>query len=115
LSVTAVSIIDMNETASVLTFANTGTWTGLLKVWNYSGGAVWTGSTGDKLLFDAGSAPASNLVQFYSDGGITPVGVGGGFITSGLGSELVPVPEASTVFGALALLGLVGYRERRRR
>jgi MYXO-CTERM domain-containing protein len=28
--------------------------------------------------------------------------------------EIVPVPEPSAVFGALALLGLAGYRERRR-
>jgi MYXO-CTERM domain-containing protein len=53
-------------------------------------------------------------VQFYSDGGTTQVGLGGDLITSGGGFELVPVPEASTAFGALALLGLVGYRERRR-
>ncbi len=114
LSVTAASTIDMNDAASVLTFANTGTWSGLLSVWNYTGGAIWTASTGDKLLFSAGTFPDPTKVQFYSDGGSTLVGLGGDLITSGGGFELVPVPEASTAVGALALLGLVGYRERRR-
>lgn len=34
-------------------------------------------------------------------------------ISFGGNQELVPVPEPTTILGGLALLGLVGYRERR--
>jgi autotransporter-associated beta strand protein len=98
---------------STLTFSNISTWSGLLSIWNYTGGAIWTGSTGDKLIFSAqtGSFDLAN-VQFYSgnigDTG-SAIGVGAGFV----GNELVPVPEPTAVVSLLLLLGVAGYRERR--
>ena len=54
------------------------------------------------------------LPIFFSDAGSTALGSQAGQISFGGNQELVPVPEPTTIFGALALLGLVGYRERRR-
>ncbi len=93
--------------SSVLTFATTNfsTWSGTLSIWNWTGGALQ-----DQLIFLSHTgSPLPYQVQFYSDNGITPIGTGGVF----QGNQLVPVPEASTVMGVLALVGLVGWRERR--
>lgn len=51
-------------------------------------------------------------IHFYNDAGAF---LGTALeVTDGPYFEIVPVPEPSTVFGALGLAGLVGYRERRR-
>ncbi len=52
-------------------------------------------------------------IQFYGDNG-SPFATGAHQISFSGYTELVPVPEPTTVFGALALLGLAGWRERRR-
>ncbi len=113
LSVTANSSIDTAATTSILTFADVGTWTGVLNVWNYTG-AAWTSGT-DKLLFTTGTANINLAnVNFYAgaegDTG-SLIGAGGGGL---LGNELVPVPEPTAAASLLALLGLIGYKERRR-
>ena len=114
-TLTTASVIDLGSGASQLTFSNITSWSGVLSVWNWTG-AVWTPGT-DKLIFTANSS-ALNLssVQFYSDGGFTPVGAGASFLTGGAtgSGELVPVPEP----GALATAALLGFcifrRETRR-
>jgi fibronectin-binding autotransporter adhesin len=108
LGITANSILDLGSgTGSEVTFASVSSWTGILSIWNYSG-AVWTLGN-DKLVFTASSGIDLNKVQFYTDAGVTPVGVGGGFI----GNELVPVPETTGALASLLLLGSLAYRERR--
>ena len=65
----------------------------------------------DRLVFaNILTAPALADITFNGVGGASQISLGGGYyeITSSA------VPEPTTVFGALALLGLVGYRERRR-
>lgn len=63
------------------------------------------------------SAQTLAQINFYS-GGNGSVLVGNGseisFGTPANSFEVVPVPEPGTIFGGLALLGLVGWRERRR-
>jgi hypothetical protein len=87
----------------------------------------WTGTVGtdngsasnDRILFitDPGLTDAQLASsQFYNDSG-SLVGSGGTEINFNGYTEIVAlsaVPEPTTIFGALALLGLVGFRERRR-
>jgi autotransporter-associated beta strand protein len=111
LNVNGNTIIDLSAGASsALTFASAGAWSGILSIWNYTGGAAWTASVGDKISFTSqGSINLANI-NFYSDSGSTMVGTGGaGFV----GTELVPVPEPSAVLAGLLLVGAVGWRERR--
>ena len=113
LTLSLSSIIDFGDglDPNALTFANSSAleanWTGTLSIYN------WTGSI-DRLFFgsDANGLTVNQLAQisFYS-------GPGSGFLGGGaiLGTgEIVPVPEPSAVFGAVGLLGLVGWRERRK-
>jgi fibronectin-binding autotransporter adhesin len=109
------AIIDLGGAGGVsaLTFTDIGTWSGVLSVWHWSGSVHTAGVPGtDSQLIFAVNTFSRDLssVQFYSDGGMTPVGVGAGFI----GSELVAVPEP----GALSLWGLlmtvIGLRRSRK-
>jgi autotransporter-associated beta strand protein len=115
LTLSGSSIIDMGSVASLLTFTSVGhtAWSGTLSIWNWNGS--WTGGGSDQLLFlsnaNNGNVNLSN-VQFYSDSGFTPIGFGAGFVSGG--TELVPVPEPSGIFVGLAMLGIAGWRERRR-
>ena len=68
----------------------------------------------DRLLFSSLSLTGAELAQisFYNDAGVF-IGTGKQ-ISFGGTPEIVPVPEPATIFGALALVGLAGWRERRR-
>jgi len=114
LTLSATSTLDFGTFASghTLRFADSSgaSWAEeqTLNIWNWTVGS-------DHLFFgtDSGSLAAPQLVQirFYS-------GAGSGFVgTGGFGSlgEITPIPEPSTVLGALALCGLAGWRELRRR
>ncbi len=107
------AILDFGAgSSSSLTFADISAWTGVLKIYNYDGG-VWTAGA-DKLFFTSNTL-APNMatgVEFYSDAGATLIGAGGGFLTGTTG-ELVPVPEPGLVGAVAALLGTLGWRERR--
>jgi fibronectin-binding autotransporter adhesin len=108
LSVTANSVLNMGTgSGSEVTFGSVSTWTGILSVWNYSGGVWATGL--DKLVFTASGGVDLTKVQFYADAGVTPIGIGGGFI----GNDLVPVPETTGTLASLLLIGSLAYRERR--
>lgn len=117
LTLSLSSTIDFGGGASILTFASadTANWTGgaILSIINWSGTPVTGGGT-DRLVFSASTLSQSQLdnIHFFSDSGVTQIGTG----TSFLGSpsfEIVPVPEPSTVFAGLGLLGLAAWRERR--
>jgi fibronectin-binding autotransporter adhesin len=106
------AIFDFSGTASTITFADIGTWAGVLQVWNYDGG-VWNNASTDKLIFTANTSTLDlSSVQFFSNNGTAQVGIGSAFY-SGTTGQLVPVPETSTAVATALLLGLVGYRERR--
>ena len=109
------AVIDLGGAGGVsaLTFTDIGTWSGVLSVWNWSGSVHTAGvpGTDSQLIFLANSANRDlSSVQFYSDGGITPVGAGAGFI----GNELVAVPEPTALSVLGTLLTAIGIRRRRR-
>ncbi len=107
------AIFDFSGTASTITFANIGTWGGVLQVWNYNGG-IWDNASADKLIFTANTNTRDlTSVQFFSNDGTTPIGSGANFF-SGTNGQLVPVPEPTTLAAGAILLGVVGYRGRRR-
>jgi autotransporter-associated beta strand protein len=123
------SVIDFGAgTGNTLTFASltlNPNFTSL-KVYNWSGSFYEPGTTTDpgtdanqdRLLFTqftGVTAGQLGQITFYSDNGLTPIG-GATQITFGPGgqAELVPVPEPSTWVAGGLLLGLLGYRERRR-
>ena len=123
LTLSAGSIIDFGAgNANQLTFNSLASfgglkvtgWTGLL----YAPGlADAGGGTQDRLLFNSSTGlNAAQLasINFFADNGTTQIGFGAAQISFGSQYELVPIPEPTTIFGALALVGLVGYRERRR-
>jgi hypothetical protein len=94
-----------------------------LRIYNWSVSSVAedpTRALQDRLVFSnyAGTLSAAQLNQitFFTDNGLTQIGSGGAEIRFGAGSqvELVPVPEPSTWVAGGLLLGLLGYRERRR-
>jgi autotransporter-associated beta strand protein len=110
---------------------NTLTFTGLtlaghtLSIYNWSGTHYFsvpsdpgTAAGQDRLLFsgDPGIAGISPQLLFYSDSGSTFIGDGKQVLFGSPASayELVPIPEPGTWLAATALLGLVGWRERRR-
>ncbi len=112
---TGNNVIDFSSGDGQLTFSNTGTWTGVLSIWNYVG-APWASGT-DKLFFGTNSLTAGDLsnIHFYSGPGTGQLDTGGAaFLPSG---ELVPVPETSTslISAGLALLALSRETRRRRR
>jgi autotransporter-associated beta strand protein len=116
ISGTGSRVIDYGTDASgsKLTFSGAVP-TQTLSIWNWTGSVLTTGGL-DRVLFSAGVDGASYTnVNFYSDAaGLVPVGSGAQLFDVGGGNfELVPVPEARAVFGVLALLAPLAYRERR--
>ncbi len=91
---------------SIVQFGGVGTQNGTLQITGYS--------AGDRLLF---SGLASTFTSVY---GFNEVSFNGGFgyeaiqFDTNQYYEIVPVPEPATIFGAIGLLGLVSFRERRR-
>ncbi len=74
--------------------------------------------TQDRLLFNGDPTAGNTLgsISFYNDaGGLIGTGKEVSFGNGSYSFEIVPVPEPTTIFGALALLGLVGVRELRRK
>jgi len=115
--------------SSTLTFGNTastevfGTFTpngNTLNITNYTSsanildGVSGTDNTDDRLIFDAGSSGLGAALADITFNGVSDAGE----IQLGNASsaywEVGVIPEPTTVFGALALVGFLGYRERRR-
>jgi hypothetical protein len=114
LTVSGNAVIDLGAGASTLTFASAASaWTGILSIWNYSGG-IWDANSADKLNFLANNGADLTTVQFYSDNGVNPIGTGSAFY-SGTSGQLVPVPEPGALLAALLLLGVASRRARHRR
>jgi autotransporter-associated beta strand protein len=120
------SIIDFGTgSGNTLTFASLASLGTSISIWNWSGSYYSIGAntdTGadtaqDRLLFSTGSFTNGALfsqITFFSDNGSTVIGQGESIAFGGGGFEIVAVPEPTTVLGGLLLLGLIGYRERRR-
>lgn len=91
--------------ASTLTIAN----------WNGNFGALGTDNTHDRLLF---TGTASDFELQFGQNDIAFSGFGPGYDAIQFGGqfEIVPVPEpsATALLGAMALVGFIGFRERRR-
>ena len=123
LTLSASSILDFGTgSGNTLTFSNLTLSGNTLAIFNWSGTIPVAnpdlgGGSQDRLLFTTDvSAQALEAIIFYSDSGTTLLGTGSQIIFGSptTAFEIVPVPEPTTILGALALLGLVGYRERRR-
>ena len=89
--------------------------------------ASWTGGTLTLLNWTGTIGASNNADQILVQGAVSQdfldrvnfqgMGVGVGAVAFDRGGglyEIVPVPEPSTIGGALAALGLLGFRERRR-
>ena len=120
LTLSSNSVLDFgadNTTLGVLQFAsltgdpitNAGR---TLDIVNWDGNAAGGGL--DQLRFDTSIAGAIDLSQIrFFDGFGQGLGSGMQIAFNGY-FEIVPVPEPATVFGAVFLLGLAGWHERRR-
>ncbi len=87
-----------------------------LEVWNWTGSIYASGGV-DQLIVDGGFGANMDLSQitFFSDAGQTALGPTA-WATYYLGSttgELVPIPEAGTMAGLLALLAPLAWKERK--
>ncbi len=117
LDLSATSIIDFGSGTSVLTFASAGTWTGATDLTINS----WTGNLGgggtDQLIFTATpDGTQLSQIKFLNPAGLDP-GTYGSLL---IGSEVVPVPEASSMIGAgllsaLIILDILRRRKQRRK
>lgn len=92
-----------------ITFANSSaiTWTGTLTITNWQGVAL-TSSDFTEIVFGTGGLTSTQLGQIR----FANQDINGGTLISG--GELVPVPEPRVYAAAVALLGVVGWRERKR-
>ena len=113
------AILDFGD-GDTNTFAFTNGITGLgsntLSIYNWSG-PIGAGTQDILALSNTLSPTELSHVSFFSDGaGLTFLGTGNQISFGGPNFQVVPVPEpASTAaLGAAGLLGLIGFRERRR-
>ncbi len=116
LTLSVSSIIDFGTVGNTLRFADSSalTWAGAsLSIYNWTSG-------NDHLFFGDGQTTGLlqgqlDKIKFYSDAGSTLLPYAPGFsgFTGGLG-EVTPVPEPTAIAVAMSLLGLIGYRERRK-
>jgi autotransporter-associated beta strand protein len=110
LTLTSNSIIDFGSGTSLIEFTGGGIYTGgTLFINNWSGNAV-AGNGTDRLLFS--TVPDSSLVSNIQFDGFA-LGQNAA-LNFGSYYEIVPVPEPGTIFSALGLLGMAGWRERRK-
>ena len=93
-----------------------------LDIYDWSGTGSNPADTGnpnqDRLLFAADPSLNSTelgSIYFFSDSGTTQIGTGSKEISFGASPqiEVYPVPEPSTIFSGVCLLGLLGWRRRR--
>lgn len=113
LTLTADSTIDFGNFGGTgfrqLTFDNSAgiSWTGTLTITNWQGVAN-TSSQFTEIFFGVGGLTTAQQgqIRFANQGNVAGTLLGTG--------ELVPVPEPKIYVAAIALLGVVGWRERRR-
>ena len=113
LTLSASSTIDLGAWTTglrQLTFANSSaiSWAGTLTITNWQGLALQSSDVAE-VLFGTGGLTSGQLAQVsWANQGVT-----GGTLIGGNG-ELVPVPEPRVYAAAVALLAVVGWRERKR-
>ncbi len=73
-----------------------------------------TGTKSEGVSRSRTEAVASQLTFFDDNGAFLGHGHDVAFGGAGGGFEIVPIPEPSTIYSGLLILGLAGYRERRR-
>lgn len=111
LTLSSNSTIDLGTGIHLLEFSNSSSiaWNGTLTIYDWVGSP--SGGTQGRIFFgnNASGLTSAQLAQISFDG----FGPGAILLSSG---ELVPIaiPEAETIFAALALGGLFLWRERRR-
>lgn len=125
LTLSGNSMIDFGtgNNGNTYTFAGLSSFSGTLTVADWSGNAYKPGATTDpntnaaqdRLVFATdpgfGKGTIISSISFYDDtGGFIGNGEEVSFNTE---YEIVPAPEPTTIFGAVALVALVGWRERR--
>ena len=120
LTLSASSIIDFTGAAATLTFASGTYSSGTLTINNWSGIAETAGLDGvnDRLIFSGNNSTRLAFLSTFSPSSIAFAGFGSGYTALQFDAnhfEVVPVPEPSGTFAALALLGLGAWREGRRR
>ena len=109
LTVAANSVLDFGTTNNVNLQFSSSAWTGgTLRIDNWTGSPL-IDTNQDRLLVVA--LPDASLLSNIFFTGFTP---GATAISFGGLYEIVPVPEPATIFGGIALVGLVCFRERRR-
>ena len=112
LTLSASSTIDLGAWTTglrTLTFANSSaiTWTGTLTITNWQGVAHQSSDVA-QILFGTGGLTSTQLGQIY----FANQGINGGELIGG-GGQLVPIPEPRVYAAAIALLAIVGWRERK--
>jgi fibronectin-binding autotransporter adhesin len=113
LTLSASSTIDLGAwTTGVrqLIFANSSaiTWTGTLTITNWQGVALQSSDVAE-ILFGTGGLTSTQLGQIS----FANQNINGGTLIGGSG-ELVPIPEPRVYAAVVALLAVVGWRERKR-
>jgi fibronectin-binding autotransporter adhesin len=113
LTLSASSTIDFGSWSggtNTLQFADSSAieWIGTLTITNWQGVAQ-TSSEVSQILFGSGGLTSTQLSQIY----FANQDINGGELIGG-GGELVPVPEPRVYAAAVALLAVVGWRERKR-
>lgn len=113
LTLSSNSIIDLGSLAGgagtrdiIFASSTAVTWTGSLTITNWQG-VVDSSGTAGRLFFGVGGLTSAQLAQVSFSG----FGSGAKLLGSG---ELVPIPEPRVYAAAVALLAVVGWRERRR-
>ena len=117
LTLTANSILDFGGGNDVINFGASGgaSWTfgTTLSIYNWGGSTAGGGNDQLKFGIDNTALTSGQLgqISFFSGAGTGFLG-NGGFVGS-LG-EVVPVPEPASVATVIGLLGIAGWRERRK-
>ncbi|HEX8898510.1 MAG TPA: autotransporter-associated beta strand repeat-containing protein, partial [Chthoniobacterales bacterium] len=119
LTLTSPSTIDLGTIASVIAFANSnGTWTGTLKILNWTGSLSGNGT--DQIYFgtDTSGLTSTQLSQisFYSDATGTNFLGFGSWAPDNDGEvvPLQPIPEPATWVGGALALGAIAFASRKR-
>ena len=119
LTLSANSTIDFGTgSGDQLSFTGVGAHTAgsTLSILNWSGTASTVGGSGsDRLIFSGISSAFTNA---FAQADVSFGGFGTGYSAVQFDAsyfEIVAVPEPTTIFGGLVLLGLAGWRESRRR